>query len=137
MTKQEFKEYVHKECLKRGFIKVRNSFFLLGTDLLCGVSLQKSNYGNVFYVNFDFYLGDYQNIKKYPSQYESDIGGRITVMSKTQTYQGKHFMTSLIEYEEYTEDELQSYFDKAFDELIIPPVLNGCCLTAHQTSHAV
>ena len=31
----------------------------------------------------------------------------------------------MIEYEEYTEDELRPYFDKEFEERILPPVYQG------------
>ncbi|MBR6635348.1 MAG: hypothetical protein IKL41_06975 [Clostridia bacterium] len=57
--------------------------------------------------------------------YDSDIQGRITVLSKTQTVNGKTFLTPLIEYEEYTEDELRSFFDKEFEEKILPPIVYG------------
>lgn len=30
-----------------------------------------------------------------------------------------------IEYEEYTEDELRPYFDKEFEERILPPIYQG------------
>jgi len=46
-------------------------------------------------------------------------------MSKTMTYQGSHFMTDQIEYTEYTEEELRPYFEKAFTEEILPPLILG------------
>ena len=49
----------------------------------------------------------------------------MVAMSKTQTVRGKHFLTSAIEYEEYTEEELRPYFDRAFEEEILPPVNHG------------
>ena len=47
------------------------------------------------------------------------------MMSKEQTIQGKQFMTQMVEYEEYTEEELRPYFDTAFKEVILPPVYQG------------
>ena len=41
------------------------------------------------------------------------------------TVHGKCFLTAMIEYEEYTEDELRPYFDKEFEERILPPVYQG------------
>ena len=46
-------------------------------------------------------------------------------MSKTQTVHGKCFLTAMIEYEEYTEEELRPYFDREFEERILPPVYQG------------
>ena len=57
-----------------------------------------------------------------PDYYDSDIEERILAMSKTKTVHGKCFLTAMIEYEEYTEDELRPYFDKEFEERILPPV---------------
>ena len=38
---------------------------------------------------------------------------------------GKQFMTAQIEYEEYTEEELRPFFERAFEEEILPPVDHG------------
>ena len=67
----------------------------------------------------------FENITNYPTYYDNDIQGRICVMSKEQTIQGKQFMTQMVEYEEYTEEELRPYFDTAFKEEILPPVYQG------------
>ena len=105
MTKQEFNVFFKNECNSRGFRKVKKYFYLLGTEVMCSIHLQKSNYGNVYYVNYCFYIGDFRQCKDYPTHYDADIVGRINVMSKTQQYQGKCFMTSMIEYDEYTAEE--------------------------------
>ena len=34
-------------------------------------------------------------------------------------------MTDQVEYEEYTEDELRPYFDREFEERILPPIKQG------------
>lgn len=60
-----------------------------------------------------------------PDYYDSDIEERILAMSKTKTVHGKCFLTAMIEYEEYTEAELRPYFDKEFEERILPPVYQG------------
>ena len=100
-------------------------FYLTGRDLLCGIYLQKSNYGDIYYINYCYFIGEFEDIKNYPTHYESDIQERVLAMSKTSTVRGKHFITSQIEYNEYTEDELRSYFDKEFEERILPPVYQG------------
>ena len=125
MDKKQFREFCKNEFKARGFKKQRNMFYLMGHDLLCGIDLQKSNYGEVYYVNYYYFIGDFENITDYPTHYESDIQGRIVVMSRKQTFQGKHFVTAQVEYEEYTEEELRPYFDRAFEEEILPPVNHG------------
>lgn len=125
MDKKQFKEFCKNEFMKRGFKKNKNTFYLAGNDLLCGIDLQKSNYGEIYYVNYFYFIGVFENITNYPTHYESDIQGRICVMSKEQTIQGKQFMTPMVEYEEYTEEELRPYFDTAFKEEILPPVYQG------------
>lgn len=125
MEKKQFKAFCKKEFETRGFKKRKNAFYLLGQDLLCGVDLQKSSYGDFYYINYCFYIGDFSNTTSYPAYYESDVQGRIAVMSKKQTSQGKCFMTAMVEYEEYTEEELKTFFEKEFAEKVLPPVSQG------------
>lgn len=125
MDKKQFKEFCKTEFQARGFQKRGNLFYLTGRNLLCGMDLQKSDYSEVYYVNYYYFIGAFENITDYPAPWESDVQGRIVVMSRKQTHQGKQFMTAQIEYEEYTEEELRPYFDRAFREAILPPVNQG------------
>jgi len=125
MDKNEFMAFCKKELESRGFKRIKKTFYLLGKDLLCGINLQKSNYNNSYYINFYFFLGDFNNTNDYPLCYDLDVQGRIVTMSKTQTINGECFLTSAIEYEEYTEEELRPYFHKEFEERILPPVHQG------------
>ena len=125
MNKKQFKDFCKKEFQLRGFKKIKDTFYLLGKDLLCGIELQSSNYSNSYYINFYFFLGKFDDTNNYPVCYDLDVQGRIVAMSKTQTVSGKHFLTSAIEYEKYTEEELRLYFDKEFEERILPPVHQG------------
>ena len=125
MDKNQFKSFCKREFEERGFKNIKNIFYLLGQDLLCGIYLQKSNYGNTYYINYDYFIGIYTNFSVLPTRAESDISGRFLAMSKRQTVQGKTFMTTMIEYEEYTEDELRPLFDIEFQEKILPPIYQG------------
>ena len=125
MDKKRFRTFCREEFEKRGFKKQNKTFYLLGKDLLCGLELSKSNYGNEYYVDFFYCIGDYRDAAELPDYYDSDIEDRILAMSKTKTVHGKCFLTAMIEYEEYTEDELRPYFDKEFEERILPPVYQG------------
>ena len=125
MDIKQFKDFCKKELELRGFEKIKKMFYCLGKDVLCGIELQKSNYGNRYYVNYYFFIGNFNIAIEYPERYDLDVQGRIVVMSKSQTVGGKHFLTSMIEYEEYTEEELRLYFDKEFEKKIIPPIRQG------------
>ena len=48
---------------------------------LCGMYLQKSM-SEAFYVEYDFFFGDFSNVKKYPTIYDSDVYKRIGVLTK-------------------------------------------------------
>lgn len=128
MDKNEFKAFCKNEFYKRGYKKIKNTYYLSGAEgVMSGIQLQKSNYGEEYYVNFYFFIGNFEGISSasYPTNYEYDVYGRIIVMSKKQKYKGDYFETGAIEYEEYTEETLRPYFDKAFDERILPPVYQG------------
>ena len=127
MNKEEFKKFCHIEFTKRGFKKIKKGYYLQGPkDILCGIFLQKSNFGEIYYVNYCFHICfSQENIV--PSYYDMDIdGGRITVKSKTQKNSDDlPIMTSQIEYEDYSAEELAKYFDKEFEEMILPPIYQG------------
>ena len=125
MDKIAFKKFCHDEFTKRGFKKHKSTYYLIRSPgLLCELSLQGS-YGAAYYINCDLFLGHYSSPKEYPSHYDSDLHLRAICVLSKDTYKGEHFMTPLIEYEKYTADELLPYFAKAFDEIIMPPLVNG------------
>ena len=116
MDIKQFKNFCKKEFELRGFKKIQKTFYLAGKDLLCGIELQKSDYSNSYYINYYFFLGKFDDTSDYPVCYELDVQGRIVAMSKTQTVMGKQFLTSAIEYEEYTEEELLAVSDDLIEE---------------------
>lgn len=125
MNKKQFKDFCKKEFELRGFKRIKKIFYLEGKDLLCGIEFQKSNYSSSYYINYYFFLDKYDDTNHYPVCYDLYVQGRLVAMSKTQTVKGNRFLTSAIEYEEYTEEELRPYFDKEFKERILPPVHQG------------
>lgn len=136
MTKQEFKTFCKEEFYKRGFKKVKNMYYLDGEkDILCGIDLQKSNFGNVYYINVNFFIKGFNEKVPYPTYYDADIDGRMSAMSKKATCQGKTFMTSQIEYEEYTSIELREYFEKDFESWILPAVKEGTSFLAKKIDY--
>ena len=126
MDTSEYKNFCHEEFIKHGFNKQKEMYYHSSNlGLLCALRLQKSSYGAAYYINCYYFIGSYSNPKEYPSHPEFDLYDRpICVLSKD-TYKGEHFMTALIEVEKYTVEELLPYFDQAFDEKIMPPLVNG------------
>ena len=133
MTKQEFKDFCHEEFIKRGFVKRKKMYYLKGRDLLCGLYLQKSM-AEAFYVEYDFFIGQYDDVKMYPTVYDSDIHRRILVMSKD-TVDGEYFMDVLIEYERYNVEEIKPYFEETFEKHIMPPILEGKKIILENQQH--
>ena len=123
MTKEEFKEFCISEFKKRGFVKKRSVYYLSGEEILCSLSLQKSM-AEAFYINVDYYIGKFTNIKEYPSIYEADFSKRITVLSRD-TIDGKHFMDAQIEYDYYKKEEIEPYLNDCFNQYILPAIKNG------------
>ena len=124
MQKTEFTIFCHNEFIGYGFQKQKSMYYRYSAEgLLCGLSLQGGY--NYYYINCDFFIGQYGKSEQYPSQYEADIFGRpISVLSRD-TINGSHFMTAMIEYENYTAEELRPFFARAFEELILPPLQIG------------
>ncbi len=126
MNKNEFKTFCKKEFEEQKFKKFKNNYYFIGEkNVSCKLSLQKSRFGSIYYVNYDFFLGEYTSFESIQNADFSDIDGRFTVMSKKSTIQGKNFITGEIEYEEYDEKTLKPFFDKCFNDIIFPPINHG------------
>lgn len=119
MNKTEFLDFCEREFLKRGFVKVKKSYYLDGPrNIVCGIFLQKSNFGACYYINYGFYIKEQENLAKYPSYYEMDIDGRIQIHSK-------HGITAQIDYVDYCDADLSEDFEAAFNTRILPPIMEG------------
>ena len=125
MDKNEFKKFCHDEFTKREFKKRKNAYYRASEHgLLCVLRLQKS-YGEAYYINCSFFIGNFSDPKDYPAREDYDLYDRPICVISRDTYKGEHFMHAMIEYEKYTAEELLPYFTKAFDERIMPPLING------------
>lgn len=125
MDSKEFKKFCKDEFTKRGFRKVKNEFYRQGNGVLCSLHLQHSDFGSIYYINICFYIGTFAD-KDYPTRYDYDFCGRFSAMTKKATQMGGgHFLSSGIEYNYYTEDELRPYIEKGFEEMIYPVLEHG------------
>ena len=125
MTKDEYKKFCHEEFEKHGFRKTRGMYYRNSQhDLLCALKLQGS-FDTGCYINCYYFIGKFENPKEYPKREEYDLYGRPVNVPSKDTYRGQYFMTPLIVYKHYTKEEIKPYFDKAFEEVIMPPIMSG------------
>ena len=125
MNKQEFVSFCHEQFVRYGFQKKRSMYFRQGCDgILCGIGFKKSSYSRSWVVMYYYYLNGTTSREEPPSPYNYDLVGYINVMSK-ETVRGKTFLTGTIDYERYTQGELDPYFSEAFDKYILPSLQNG------------
>ena len=123
MEKQEFKDFCHNLFLKYGFTKVKKMYYLKCKDILCGLSLNHSM-ARAYYVYLDFFVGEYNDKKTYPTAGFSDMRRCFEVLSKD-TVNGKHFMDGMIEYELYTIEEIEPYFVDTIEKYVLPLITEG------------
>ncbi len=125
---KEFKKLC-KDVLKKHGFKRRNdnTFYLEGDkNILCNVYLQHGCFGPYYYIECDFYLiSRHQN----PVREKENPEGhsvRMKIMSRGDlTEKGKHFMTDMIHYGEYSKEELTERLEDYFRTIAIPPVVEG------------
>ena len=124
MEKQEFKTFCHNLFLKYGFTKVKKMYYLKCKDILCGISLNHSM-AQAYYVDLDFFVGEYNDKKIYPTISSSDMGRCFVVPSKCKDSTGKYFMDGCIEYEHYTIEEIEPYFVETIEKYVLPLTTEG------------
>ncbi len=122
MEKQEFLQFCHKEFTQREFKKKKNVYYRKGNGLLCGLHIQKSM-AEGYYVNYYFFIGEYDDPKLYPTRYDFDLYSRIGIPA-VDDY-GVQYQGAFIEYELYTADDLKPHFEEAFKKFILPPLTEG------------
>lgn len=125
MDTKNFKNLCDRLLKKYGFKKKKTMYYKDGNDgIRCGVYLQRSYYGKVYYFNYYYFL-DNSDVKVFPQYFEADVYGRITVLSKIKDWDDNYHQTALIEYELYEEKELEEYLEKGIQDEILLPVKKG------------
>ena len=121
MDTKNFKNLCDRLLKKYGFKKKKTMYYKDSNDgIRCGVYLQRSYYGKVYYFNYYYFL-DNSDVKVFPQYFEADVYGRITVLSKIKDWDDNYHQTELIEYELYEEKELE----KGIQDEILLPVKKG------------
>lgn len=125
MDTKDFKDLCDRLLKKYGFKKKKTMYYKDSNDgIRCGVYLQRSYYGKVYYFNYYYFL-DNSDVKVFPQYFEADVYGRITVLSKIKDWDDNYHQTALIEYELYEEKELEEYLEKGIRDEILLPVKKG------------
>lgn len=125
MDTKNFKNLCDRLLKKYGFKKKKTMYYRDSNDgIRCGVYLQRSYYGKVYYFNYYYFL-DNSDVKVFPQYFEADVYGRITVLSKIKDWDDNYHQTALIEYELYEEKELEEYLEKGIQDVILLPVKKG------------
>lgn len=125
MDTKNFKNLCDRLLKKYGFKKKKTMYYKDSSDgIRCGVYLQRSYYGKVYYFNYYYFL-DNSDVKVFPQYFEADVYGRITVLSKIKDWDDNYHQTALIEYELYEEKELEEYLEKGIQDEILLPVKKG------------
>ena len=120
MDKKEFEQIVKKFFITKGFEKKGVRYFLNSNDFLCEIYVQKSCYGDVFYLNYDFYLG------KFEKPYVIDRGGAAT---RTPDVGYRFYFTENDGYScqflNYNEEQLIKILYENYNLRILPPFKEG------------
>ena len=125
MDTKNFKNLCDRLLKKYGFKKKKTMYYKDSNDgIRCGVYLQRSYYGKVYYFNYYYFL-DNSDVKVFPQYFEADVYGRITVLSKIKDWDDNYHQTALIGYELYEEKELEEYLEKGIQDEILLPVKKG------------
>lgn len=125
MDTKNFKNLCDRLLKKYGFKKKKTMYYKDSNDgIRCGVYLQRSYYGKVYYFNYYYFL-DNSDVKVFSQYFEADVYGRITVLSKIKDWDDNYHQTALIEYELYEEKELEEYLEKGIQDEILLPVKKG------------
>ena len=120
MERKEFEDIVKNYFKSKGFEKKGVRYFLNSDDFLCEIYVQKSYYGAVFYLNYDFWLG------KFEKPYVIDRGG---VATRTPDVGYRFYFTEndgySCQYLNYNEEQLIEILNENFALRILPPFKEG------------
>ena len=120
MENKAFQGIALKVLKENGFEKSKNRFHRKGQGFLCEIYLQKSRYGSVVYVNYDFFFGDF--VKPYVINRES--GSTYTPFVGGRFYFGEKHGYSC-EYPNWNEEQLLYVFIENMNKAILPPFTIG------------
>ena len=125
MNKNDFLRLLKKVLEKYNFKKRGSDFYLIGPkDLLVIIHLQKSAYGNIYYLNVCFSLIEYDESNKanIPNWRDTDTYNRVKNISESNyCFDYDNIVVS----DDFVVSNLEESIDAAMMEWIIPTLDNG------------
>ena len=77
MDVKELRKVVGNRLRQYGFQCVKNAYYYFNNDLIAVIELQKSGYGNSYYINFGFLAKEIHPDLQFPKTNVCDIMGRL------------------------------------------------------------
>lgn len=137
MTKDEFKKLCWQIFKEYGFKKERRFFTNTGkANVVCFIDLQKSNYGEAYYINCRFGVKGILSGTDLANN-PGDFFNRVRVMSVNAHHgAGKSTETDMIYYEDYTAEQIIFCLKSALDDWVMPPLqVGGIFVVDHQNKY--
>lgn len=126
MTKEGFKKLCGDIFKEYGFNKYKSiNYYKMEGDAAVHLELQKSNFGNAYYINTYYYKIDKSISIPLLCKSTADEYLRLIMWSDRSTLGSNKGVTSLIEYEEYDAETLEFYIRRHFDIYINPVLQKG------------
>lgn len=116
MEDKEFRSIVHKVLKENGFEKVKNRYYRSEKEFLCEIYLQKSIYGPVFYLNYDFMLGNFEK----PYVFSNESGSAYTPRVGSRFYFGKKNGYAC-SFQDWNQEQVLSAIMDNIKQSILPP----------------
>lgn len=120
MEKKEFKDFLKKYFVEHGFEKIKNKFYRNGDGFLCEIDVFKSYYGEFYYFDFHFFIGNFE--KPYVIDKNSMKTYTPCVYSR---FIFNNEQPSLCHYLNYDEEQLLIILDENMNKVIYPPFERG------------
>lgn len=118
MDKVEFKNLCKKVFYEKGFTKNKHGYFIENNDYLLAIFLQKSNYGMCYYVNVSYSVKGYNTkIPNITGEWDAEFMERIAFPFLDGSVRK---LSSMLELDKFHVEDIEPYFDKAFEEWILP-----------------
>ena len=86
MDKHKFKKLLTKILFEYGFTHKNKAYYFISKELITVIAIQKSDYSDVYYINYSFLLKELHPELKFPKDYESDCFGRFILNCNGNNY---------------------------------------------------
>lgn len=130
MTKEEFKKLCSGIFIEYGFKKYKSViYYKMDNDVAIFLNIQKSNFGNSYYINVYYYRNhdssDNLSIQQLYDRTSDEYLRFVVFGNDASGAANKNRLTSMIEYESYDAETIDFYLRQNFDIYVDPVFKNG------------